>query len=99
MKQKARKKENNKMQIFNGKSKGKTTAIILTLLMTCVMLFAVAPSPANAQLASTGSPTYTPWQTSVPTGSTPSVTIATEAFMSISPNPIGLGQPFLINMA
>jgi hypothetical protein len=92
------KRRNEKMQIFNGKYKGKTTAIILTLLMASITLFAIAPSPANAQLATTGAPTYTPWQTIVPTGSTPSITIATEAFMSVTPYPIGLGQPFLINL-
>lgn len=87
------------MQNFNKSPKGKSaTAIVLVLLMTSVMLFAIAPSPANAQLQTAGAPTYTAWPTSIPSGKTASVTIATEAFMSVTPSPIGVGQTVLINL-
>jgi hypothetical protein len=86
------------MQLFSEKSKSKTTAIILVLLMASVILFATSSSPAKAQLQQAGSPSYTPWQTSVPAGKTASITIPTQAFMSVTPSPIGLGQTLLINL-
>jgi hypothetical protein len=79
------------------KKKTNTTAIILAALMTSVMLFAMA-APANAGVTNIGAPTYTPWQTSVPAGATASVTIATEAFMSVTPSPVGVGQTLLVNL-
>jgi hypothetical protein len=34
----------------------------------------------------------------LPSGVTPSITITTKAFLGVSPNPIGINQPILVNM-
>lgn len=49
--------------------------------------------PANAQLAS-----QQPTAGSLPSGTTPSITVQTLPFLSFSPNPIGVGQILLVNM-
>ena len=78
--------------------KTNTTAIILAVLLTSVMLFAMA-APAQAQdQPHGGAPQLTPWATSVPAGTTASFTTATSSFMSVNPNPIGVGQPLLVNL-
>jgi hypothetical protein len=77
--------------------KTNTTAILLAVLMTSVMLLAMA-APASAGVTTIGAPTYTPWATSVPAGETASFTTATEAFMSVTPTPIGVGQTLLVNL-
>ena len=84
---------NNKLSKLNTNS----TVILLILLMASVMLIAL-PNTAKAQVTNIGAPTYTPWQTSIPQGATASVTLATTAFMSITPTPVGLGQTLLVNL-
>jgi hypothetical protein len=81
------KRRNEEMQIVKEKHRGKSTAIVLVLLMTSFMLFAIVPTRVEGQLQQVGAPTYQAWQTSVPSGVTVKNTIATEAFMSVSPNP------------
>ncbi len=84
---------------FNLSTKQKTNSasIILILLMASVILFAI-PFPAKADVSQVGAPTYTPWQTTIPQGSTASITLATSSFMSATPSPIGLGQTLLVNL-
>jgi hypothetical protein len=55
--------------------------------MTTIMLFATMPARVEGQLQQVEAPNYQAWQTSIPTGITVKNTIATEAFMSVSPNP------------
>ena len=66
-------------------------AIVAILLMTSTMLMEM---PANAQ--------YTNMQDSgsiaVPANVTPDESYTTVAHLSFRPNPIGLGQPLLINL-
>jgi hypothetical protein len=72
---------------------GKTAATtVLILLMTSITLMANM-SNTNAEAQS-----IIPPQTSIPAGETPSVSLDTIAYMSYRPNPIGLGQPLLINV-
>ena len=71
-----------------------TTMIVIILAIS----IAAISIPANAKVEEIGAPKYSPWPTSVPTGVTPNVTVSTTAFISISPNPIGLGQSALINL-
>jgi outer membrane protein assembly factor BamB len=77
----------------------RAVSIVLVLLMMLVTLTAL---PTQAQVEGTeahgGAPELTPWPTSPPSGVTPSVTVDCTAFMSISPNPVGLNQPFLVNL-
>lgn len=73
------------------------TAAILVLLMSSVAIIPLS-LPANAKVETVGAPQLTAWPTTVPQGVTPNTTIATTAFMSISPNPIGVGQIVLINL-
>ncbi|MEM2130219.1 MAG: PQQ-binding-like beta-propeller repeat protein [Candidatus Bathyarchaeia archaeon] len=77
------------MRILNGKTT--LAAFGLFVLMTSVFLSASAPS--KAQLASV-QPSAGP----LPSGATPSITITTEAYLSVSPNPIGVGQSAIVNM-
>ncbi len=86
------------MQILSIKLKTTITSIIMILLMTSVILFAMPTPAAKAQLTQVGAPTYTPWATSIPTGAKPSITLATSAFMSVNPSPVGLGQTLLVNL-
>ena len=73
-----------------------TSLMVLVLLLASIAAVQIALPPA-AQ-ADGGAPEYTPWATEVPEGVTPNVTIATTSFISISPNPIGVSQPILINL-
>ncbi len=77
--------------------KTRKTAAILAILTTSIVLLAMAV-PANAGVTSVGAPVYTPWATSVPAGTTASFTTATSSFMSVSPNPVGIGQTLLVNL-
>jgi hypothetical protein len=73
------------------------TLTLLILLLASSAFLGVFVS-TKAQVVQTGAPQLQPWATTVPAGVTPSVTIATTAFISISPNPIGLSQPVLVNL-
>ena len=92
------------MQIFSEKSKSKTTAIVLVLLMASVILFATSSSPAKAQTTPSevsqlgGMLTLPAWATTVPTGVTVNTTVTTTAYMSVTPTPIGQGQTLLVNL-
>ena len=68
-----------------------TATILLVLLMASVSL--MANVPANAQLAA-----EQPRAGSLPSGVTPSITVGTIPFLSFTPNPIGVGQPLLVNI-
>jgi hypothetical protein len=80
------------------KLKNKTMAIIAIILMLTIVAATPLSSPANAKVETGGAPQLTAWPTTVPQGVTPNTTIATTAFISISPNPIGVNQTVLINL-
>jgi hypothetical protein len=71
----------------------KTTAIVSILLMASIMLMV---TPAQAQT------TYTNLQDGgsvpLPSGVTPDLQVDTTVYLSFSPNPIGSGQPLLVNL-
>ena len=73
---------------------------ILAIMSLVIMLVSIAcvSFSANAKVEEIGAPQLTAWSPAPPSGVTPNVTIATTAFMSVSPNPIGLGQSVLINL-
>lgn len=66
------------------------TTIILVLLMASVTLMAM---PAQAQVPNLN---YTGG--TLPAGVTPDVTLDTIPYLSVSPNPIGLNEPLLVNI-
>ncbi len=73
-----------------------TSTIVVVLLMASIILMAMQAKPAQAQT------TYTNKQDNsgmaLPAGVTPDVTVTTYAFLSVRPNPIGLGQSLLFNI-
>jgi hypothetical protein len=71
-----------------------TTVLMAILLVSCAAIFL----PVNAKVEEIGAPQLTSWPTAPPSGVTPNVTIATTAFISVSPTPIGVGQDVLINL-
>ena len=73
-------------------NKAKATAIIVTILMMTSILV-MANAPANAQLAA-----QQPVAGPLPSGVTPSITIASIPYLSFTPNPIGVGQEMLVNI-
>jgi hypothetical protein len=87
--------------------KAKTAAVItIALLMASVTLMAVPTQPiqpVQAQISGTIGTTPTniyryPNLGPLPSGVTPFSTFDTVAYMSITPNPIGVGQQVLVNM-
>ena len=84
-------------------NKTKMTAIVaIVLMMTSVTPIALLVQPVQAQenITHGGMPTGTGPGISgaLPAGATPSVTVDTDAWLSFSPNPIGIGQALLVNM-
>lgn len=79
------------MQI--SKKMAKTIAITAVLVIASVMLANnEIIAPAQAQLAA-----QQPVSGPLPAGVTVNVNAYTKAYMSIRPNPVGVGQPFLVN--
>ena len=75
---------------------------LLALLITAVLVISIAgmiEQPVKAQEGVTiGTPQQTFTGGPVPAGITPSTSIDTIAYMSFSPNPIGVGQQLLVNL-
>jgi outer membrane protein assembly factor BamB len=80
----------------------KTKAIISITLILLSSIALSASLSVEAQVTGVethgGSPQMAAWATSAPAGVTPSITIASTAFMAISPNPIGITQTLLVNL-
>ena len=86
----------NKNSLTNSISKTKiTTAIVLILLMASVTLMAMPVQPVKAQ---TSTNMQDNGSVQLPSGVTADETYETIAHMSFRPNPIGLGQPLLVNI-
>ena len=68
-----------------------SATIVLVLLMASALLaldpLVNAASAADTQVAGI-----------LPSGVTPSITVSTNSYLAVSPNPIGVGQPLLVNM-
>ncbi len=79
----------------SSKNTQKILAISTIMLLTAVMLLAV---PTQAEVTTIGAPELTAWSTTVPDGVTPSISIDTRSYISLSPNPIGVGQSLLVNL-
>ncbi len=86
-----------KENLKNSNNTQKILALSTILLITAVLLIAV-PVPTQAQVTTIGAPDLADWSTTVPNGVTPSITIDTHSYMSLSPNPIGVGQSLLVNL-
>lgn len=69
-----------------------TTSIILILMMTSAILIVMPIQPAKAQNIVSGD------SQSLKSNVTPDHTIATRAFLSFRPNPVGMNQVILVNM-
>ena len=78
---------------FSIKNIKATLSIAMLLLMITSTFPILTTAPANAQAASTQSTSG-----SLPSGVTANFTVVTVAYMSIRPNPIGLNQPFMVNL-
>jgi hypothetical protein len=82
----------------------KTIAVVTLLLLSTFIV--IMDNPVEAQDETTGGVTAHGGQptagyegpTTVPAGETPDYTIYPLAFLSVSPNPIGLGQELLVNV-
>lgn len=73
---------------------------ILTTFVMAILLFSIGAIflPGNSKVEEIGAPQLSSWPTAPPTGAVINTTITTTAFMSVSPNPIGVGQSALINL-
>ena len=86
---------------FNTNFVNTSIAIIMVLLMASAIIIAIPISPVQAQDDNTphgGAPQLASWATSPPAGVTPNATVDSHAYMSITPNPIGLRQTILVNL-
>ncbi len=76
--------------------------IIIVLMMASVLPMAMFTQPVKAQTTLPAGVTPTHVQSSgsipLPAGVTPDVTLDTLAALSFTPNPIGVGQPLLVNV-
>jgi len=82
----------------NFKNKAVLAAIILLGILLSSML--LANTPAQAQVDTHGGPPGGGYEgpTTIPAGETADFTISDLAFLSVSPNPIGVGQTALVNV-
>jgi hypothetical protein len=83
------------MKLLKNKSKT-TTLLVIALLLASLTLLTMS---AEAQEGVHGGSPQTPVTGGpIPVGVTPSLTIQTIPYLSFSPNPIGIGQPVLVNI-
>ncbi len=80
------------------KNKIQSVSIVILLIASAILI--VAPQTVQAATAEItgGAPVLPEWGTEVPDGVIPSVTVETTAFMSVTPNPVGVGQTVLVNL-
>ena len=70
-----------------------TAIVVIALLATSAFMLLVPVQAQEYQNMQEGG-SYT----TIPAGVTPDVTLPTSAYLSFRPNPVGLGQVFLVNM-
>jgi len=73
--------------------------IALTILMISIMIFGMSIQATNAQVLSQGgAPAGSPnGAVPLPSGVSPDYTVSPNAYLSVSPNPVGVGQYVLVN--
>ena len=88
------------MKNKNFKNISTTIAIALIFLMVS-SVYATLPIKAQivpGQGGTSITPDNTQWSTTIPVGVTPYTTIVPKAYLSFSPNPIGINQMLLVNL-
>jgi PQQ-like domain len=77
--------------------KNRTTIAIALILLAIAATIAI---PVQAQIgANGGSPTNAPnGSIPLPAGVTPDTTVKSDIYLSFRPNPVGIGQPILVNV-
>jgi hypothetical protein len=85
---------------LNAGNKNKIISAIVIALFVTSMLVAVMPVKAQDEGVHGGAPPQTGYvgPTTIPSGQTADFTIYPLCFLSVSPNPIGVGQMALVNM-
>ncbi len=77
----------------------KTIATVtLILLMAAATITLTLEEPVTAQYYDTSGQYHSRMGGSIPEGVTPDITIPTQAFLAVTPNPIGVGQSLLVNV-
>jgi len=76
----------------------KILATFIILMISVIMLMTTDIPQAKADVTTIGAPELPQWETTIPTGKTASIQIDTRSYISISPDPIGIGQTALINL-
>jgi hypothetical protein len=90
------KKENEKqLKILTNKAKLTSVIAIVLLMASITLMFDVQVQAAET--SGYGTPGVSKWGP-LPTGVIPDVTVSTYAFLSVSPNPVGIGQSVLVNI-
>src|SRR5512135_854528 len=80
-------------------TKKTTILLVLCLMISISVSAAVIPAVAQEDVPHGGTPdTLSVWSTTVPANPGFYVTISPTAYLSFSPNPIGVGQTLLVNM-
>ncbi len=81
-------------------NKIKITATAITIILLASMTVMMLPAQAQTTLPSGVTPTNLRdgGSTLLPSGVTPDLQVDTTVYLSFSPNPIGIGQPLLVNL-
>jgi len=81
------------------KTTAKTTAVFLIILMTASITLTTIPATAQVIPGTIGgTPSTYEYSTTVPAGAQINFTFSPLAYLSVSPNPVGLGQFILVNL-
>jgi hypothetical protein len=84
--------------LISTRNKTKMTSIIVIVLLMASVALSAMPVQAATTVGSMPTGTGSGVSGALPSGVTPSITVDTSAWLSFSPNPIGLGQTLLVNM-
>ena len=84
------------MQFF--KLKDSMAALILIVLLMASVMLILMPVKAQEDQPHGAAPGNASYPIAPPAGVTPNVTLKTIPYLSFRPNPVGIGQPFLVNM-
>ncbi|HLN46061.1 MAG TPA: PQQ-binding-like beta-propeller repeat protein [Candidatus Sulfotelmatobacter sp.] len=84
----------------NSNKMAKITAITVTVIMIASTILLALPAQAQSTLPAGVTPTNLQdgGSTLLPSGVTPDLQLDSTVYLSFSPNPIGLGQPLLVNL-
>jgi hypothetical protein len=82
---------------MNFRNTAKTTAVI-TLILIMASITLMAGKPVAAQYYDTDGQYHSTMGGPIPDGVTPDVSIPTQAFLAVSPDPVGVDQNILVNV-